>query len=116
MCGSLERAESVASGVYLCRREIAERDRPAATKQAEQAVRSETQIQAALEAKLSRMETDAEKNMTALKISGLEDLLKRQASQIEAMTKQLSAAQTQVQAMAVKAIEGAAGMKSTPGQ
>jgi chromosome segregation ATPase len=88
----------------------------AATKQAEQAVRSEAQKQAALEAKLAKMETDAEKNMTALKISGLEDLLKRQASQIEAMTKQLSAAQTQVQAMAVKAIEGAAGMKSTPGQ
>ena len=62
------------------------------------------------------MEADAEKNMTTLKISGLEDLLKRQAAQIEGMTKQLTAAQTQVQAMAVKAIEGASGMKSTPVQ
>jgi hypothetical protein len=88
----------------------------AATKQAEQATRLESQKQAALDAKLVKMETDAERNMTALKISGLEDLLKRQGAQIEAMTKQLSAAQTQVQAMAVKAIEGAAGMKSTQGQ
>ena len=88
----------------------------AATKQAEQAVRSEAQKQAALEAKLAKMEADAEKNMTTLKISGLEDLLKRQAAQIEGMTKQLTAAQTQVQAMAVKAIEGASGMKSTPVQ
>lgn len=88
----------------------------AAAKQAEQAARSEAQKQAALDAKLLKMETEAERNITALKITGLEDLVKRQTSQIEAMTKQLAAAQGQVQAMAVKAIEGAAGMKVTPGQ
>ena len=76
----------------------------AATKQAEQTARSEMQKQAALDAKLVKMETDAEKNVTALKIAGLEDLVKRQAVQLEALTKQLSAAQAQVQAMAVKAI------------
>lgn len=70
----------------------------------------------ALDAKLIKMETEAEKNITALKIAGLEDLVKRLASQIEALTKQLSAAQAQVQAMAVKAIEGAAGMKNAAGQ
>ena len=88
----------------------------AAAKQAEQAVRSEAQKQAALDAKLVKMETEAERNITALKIAGLEDLGKRQAVQLETLTKQLSAAQAQVQAMAVKAIEGAAGMKNTAGQ
>jgi len=88
----------------------------AATKQAEQAARSDAQKQAALDARLVKMETDAERNITALKIAGLEDLGKRQAAQLETLTKQLSAAQAQVQAMAVKAIEGAAGMKHTVGQ
>jgi hypothetical protein len=53
----------------------------AATKQAEQAARSEAQKQAELEAKVARLETDAARNVTALKISGLEDLVKRQAAQ-----------------------------------
>ena len=65
------------------------------------------QKQAALDAKLVKMETESERNITALKIAGLEDLVKRQTVQLEALTKQLSAAQAQVQAMAVKAIEGA---------
>lgn len=85
----------------------------AAVKAAEQAVRSEMQKQAALDARLAKMEAEAEKNITGLKIAGLEDLVKRQGAQIESLMKQLSAAQAQVQAMAVKAIEGAAGMKST---
>jgi hypothetical protein len=42
--------------------------------------------------------------------------VKRQTAQLDTLTKQLSAAQSQEQAMAVKAIEGAAGMKSTVGQ
>jgi hypothetical protein len=88
----------------------------AATRQAEQEARSEVQKQAALDAKLVKMETTAEKNVTALKIAGLEDQVKRQAAQLEALTKQLAAAQTQVQAMAVKAIEGAAAMKGAAGQ
>jgi hypothetical protein len=87
----------------------------AATKQAEQAARSEAQKQAALDAKLVKMETEAEKNITALKIAGLEDLVKRQAGQIEALTKQISTAQAQVQAMAVKAIEGATVTKNVAG-
>jgi hypothetical protein len=88
----------------------------AATRQAEQAARSEAQKQAALDARLVKMETTAEKNVTALKIEGLEDLVKRQAVQLETLTKQLAAAQTQVQAMAVKAIEGASVMKGASGQ
>jgi chromosome segregation ATPase len=87
----------------------------AAAKQAEQAARSEAQKQAALDAKLVKMETEADKNITALKITGLEDLVKRQAAQVETLTKQLSAAQAQVQALAVKAIEGSAGMKGSVG-
>jgi len=92
------------------------RELAAATKQAEQAARSEAQKQADLDAKFVKLQTEAEKNVAALKIAGLEDLVKRQAAQLEALTKQLSAAQAQVQAMAVKAIEGAAGLKSTAGQ
>jgi chromosome segregation ATPase len=88
----------------------------AATKQADQAARLEVQKQAELDARLAKLESDAAKNVTALKIAGLEDLVKRQAAQVEALNKQLSLAQAQVQAMAVKAIEGAAGLKSTPGE
>lgn len=88
----------------------------AASKQAEQSARSEAQKQAELDAKMIKLQTEAEKNVTALKIAGLEDLVKRQAVQLEALTKQLLAAQAQVQAMAVKAIEGAAGLKGTTGQ
>jgi hypothetical protein len=87
-----------------------------ATKQAEQTARSEAQKQAALDARLLKMETEAEKNVTALKIAGLEDLVKRQAAQLESLTKQLATTQAQIQAMAVKAIEGAAGMKTVSGQ
>jgi hypothetical protein len=88
----------------------------AATKQAEQAARSEAMKQAALDARLLKMETEAEKNVTALKIAGLEDLVKRQAAHVESLTKQLGTTQGQMQAMAVKAIEGAAGMKTVSGQ
>lgn len=62
-----------------------------------------------------KMETAAERNVTALKIAGLEVLVKRQAAQLEALTTQLSVAQTPVQIMAVKAIAGAAEMKSAVG-
>ena len=88
----------------------------AATKQAEQSARAETQKQAQLDARLLKMETEAEKNITVLKIAGLEEMVKRQTAQIETLNKQLSAAQAQVQAMAVKAIEGAAGIKTALGQ
>jgi hypothetical protein len=86
----------------------------AAAKQADQAARSEVQKQAALDAKMITMENVAEKKLTALRLAGLEDQVKRQAAQLEALTKQLAAAQAQVHAMAVKAIEGAAGMKVRP--
>jgi chromosome segregation ATPase len=92
------------------------RELSAAIKQAEQAARSEAQKQAALDAKLVKMEIEAERNITALKIAGLEEMVKRQAVQLETMTKQLSAAQGQVQAMALKAIEGAVVMKSATAQ
>ena len=91
-------------------------EQAAAVKQAEQTIRLDVQKQAALDAKLVKMETEAERNLTAMRIAGLEDLVKRQAIQLDSLTKQLSAAQAQVQAMAVKAIEGAAGMKSAGGQ
>ena len=88
----------------------------AAVKQAEQAARTEAQKQAALDAKLARMEMDSERSLTTLKIAGLEETIKRQTSQMEALTKQLTLAQGQVQAMAVKAIEGAAGSKASAAQ
>lgn len=84
-------------------------DLAAAVKQAEQMARVEVQKQADLDAKLAKLEVDGDKRLTALKIAGLEESLKRQMLQNEVLGKQLSAAQAQVQAMAVKAIEGASG-------
>lgn len=90
------------------------RELAAAAKQVEQETRAEVQKQAQIEAKLQKMEFDAERNVASLKIAGLEETIKRQASQLDTLAKQVSVAQGQVQAMALKAIEGAATMKSMP--
>lgn len=50
--------------------------------------------------------------MAALKIAALEDLVAKQTAQIEALTRKLEEANTQVQAIAVKAIEGASNARA----
>lgn len=83
-----------------------------AVKKAETTLRAAMKQQSDYDAKLSAKETEAEKKLNAVKMANLEESIAKQQTQIAEMTKQLQTATKQVQEMAVKAIEGAAGIKS----
>ena len=61
---------------------------------------------------LLQKDSEAEQRMAALQIKTLEETVSRQSAQIAALQKQLDEAKQQVQEIAVKAIEGAAGTKA----
>jgi hypothetical protein len=61
---------------------------------------------------LLKKDSEAEKRVADLQIKTLEEILSRQSAQIAALQKQLDEAKQQVQEIAVKAIEGAAGTKA----
>jgi hypothetical protein len=79
---------------------------------AEQAARAEAKKQAEIESRILQKETEADKKLAALRIKSMEETVSHQAAQIDTLSKQLSTAQSQVQGMAIKAIEGAAGLKT----
>ncbi len=83
-----------------------------AVKKAEDAARIAALKQADAEAKLAAKEVEGDKRVSALKIASLEEKIAAQTTQIESLTRQLAAANTQVQDIAVKAIEGASGLKA----
>ncbi len=83
-----------------------------AVKKAEDAARVAALKQAEAEAKLAAKEVEGDKRVSALKIASLEEKIAAQTTQIESLTKQLAAANSQVQDIAVKAIEGASGLKA----
>jgi len=58
---------------------------------------------------LLKKDGEAEKRVAELRIQALEQLVARQAQQIDALSKQLDEAKKQVQDIALKAIEGASG-------
>jgi hypothetical protein len=76
---------------------------------AEATQRAEQQHQAALE--LLRRELEGEKNVLATKIAALERTVKEQAEQLARLEQQAEKAYTQVQEIAVRAIEGSASTK-----
>lgn len=61
---------------------------------------------------LREKEIEGETKVLELKIASLQDVVAKQAAQIEALSKQLTAATAQVQQIAVKAIEGASGLRT----
>jgi hypothetical protein len=61
---------------------------------------------------LLKKDSEAEKRVAELQIRTLEETLSRQSAQTAALQKQLDEAKQQVQEIAVKAIEGAAGAKT----
>lgn len=61
---------------------------------------------------LLKKDGEAEKRVAELQIKTLEETISRQSAQIGALQKQLDEAKQQVQEIAVKAIEGAAGAKT----
>lgn len=79
-----------------------------AVKEAVALTEKQTQHKADLLAK----EVAGEKKVAELRIKILEETMVKQTAQIEALTKQLNNATTQVQDIAVKAIEGASGVKA----
>ncbi|MBI4744531.1 MAG: hypothetical protein HY776_06915 [Actinobacteria bacterium] len=83
-----------------------------AVKKAEAVVKAEVKQQTDTEAKLREKEVEGDKRVAALKIASLEEAVAKQATQIESLTKQLTTADAQVQNIAVKAIEGASGLKA----
>jgi chromosome segregation ATPase len=83
-----------------------------AVKKAETALRAAIKQQSDFDVKLAAKEAEAEKKLQALKTANLEEIIAKQQSQITEITKQLQTATKQVQEMAVKAIESAAGVKS----
>jgi hypothetical protein len=83
-----------------------------AVKKAETEVRTTMKQQFDIDKKLASNEVEAEKKLNALKISNLEQIIVKQQAQINELTKQLQTATKQVQEMAVKAIEGASGIKT----
>ncbi len=83
-----------------------------AVKKAEDAARLAAQQRAETDAKLIAKEIEGDKRVSAMKISSLEEAVAKQAAQIEMLTKQLAATNVQVQDIAVKAIEGASGIKA----
>jgi len=83
-----------------------------AVKRAEDAARTEIRKQAEAEAKLLQKDVEAERKLNALRIKSLEESVARQTDQLNQLSRQLAAAQSQLQGMALKAIEGASGLKT----
>lgn len=83
-----------------------------AVKKAEEAARASALKQADADAKLAAKEIEGDRRVSTLKVASLEEKIAAQAAQIEMLSKQLAAANTQVQDIAVKAIEGASGIKA----
>lgn len=71
-----------------------------------------TERMAKQKADLLAKEVEGEKKVAELKIKTLEETVAKQSAQIEALTKQLNNATAQVQDIAVRAIEGASGVKT----
>ncbi len=59
-----------------------------------------------------KKDAEAERKMAALQVTGLEEMLKRQTGQMEALEKAVEEAKRQVQDIALKAIEGASGSRA----
>lgn len=81
-------------------------------KEAEERAALATQQKADMAAKLIAKEIEGGKKVLELKIISSQDQVNKQTGQIESLTKQLADANNQVQAIAVKAIEGASGAKT----
>ena len=84
----------------------------AAVEKAEKEATVRAENRAKVEAQLLARAIEGDKRVAELKIKGLEETVAKQLIQTEALTRQLNDANAQVQAIAVKAIEGASGAKA----
>ena len=84
----------------------------AACKRAEEEGRAIARQQAKIAADLLAKENDGKRRVYELKIASLDGAIKKQAAQIEGLSRQLATAIKQAQDLAVKAIEGASNATS----
>jgi hypothetical protein len=84
----------------------------AAVERTEREVLQRSDARAKLEEQLRSKEVEGDKRVAELRIAALEETVKRQLTQIEGLTKKLEEANVQVQAIAVKAIEGASNSRA----
>ncbi len=84
----------------------------AAVERTERDVLQRADARAKLEEQLRSKEVEGDKRVAELRITALEETVKRQLAQIEGLTKKLEEANVQVQAIAVKAIEGASNARA----
>jgi hypothetical protein len=87
-------------------------DLSTAVERADREALQRAEARAKLEEQLRSKEVEGDKRVAELKITALEESAKRQAAQIEALTRKLEEANVQVQAIAVKAIEGASNARA----
>ncbi|MEZ4450139.1 MAG: hypothetical protein R3B09_11735 [Nannocystaceae bacterium] len=83
-----------------------------ASKRAEEEGRSIARQQAKITADLLAKENEGKRRVYELKIASLEGTIKKQAAQVDNLSKQLATALKQAQDLAVKAIEGASNATS----
>lgn len=83
-----------------------------AVREAEERVAATVKEKAETAGRILAKEVEGEKKVLELKIANLQELVKKQEAQVESLTKQLADANAEVQAIAVKAIEGASGART----
>ncbi len=84
----------------------------AATERAQKETNSRAENQAQQAAQLLAKDVEGDKRVAQVKIAALEEVVAKQASQIEALTKKLDEANAKVEEIAVKAIEGASNARA----
>jgi hypothetical protein len=84
----------------------------AAVEQAQREAALQAESRAKQEAQLWAKEVEGDKRVAQLRITALEETVKKQLEQIESLTKKLNDANTQVQEIAIRAIEGASNARA----
>lgn len=84
----------------------------ASVERAEKEATAKTESRTKLEAQLLAKEVEGDRRVAQMKAGALEEVVAKQAAQIEALTKKLDEANAKVEEIAVKAIEGASNARA----
>jgi len=111
-----EREASLAAGAqehatHKARVEAFPQEMDEAVKKAREEALKETFAEAKVKAELLEKEVEANRKVYALQVESLEDTLKKQSEQIESLSAKLQVALTQVQDLALKAVQGTAARR-----
>jgi hypothetical protein len=84
----------------------------ASVERAEKEATLKVESRSKLEAQLLAKEVEGDRRVAQMKVAALEEVVGKQAAQIEALTKKLDEANTKVEEIAVRAIEGASNARA----